>query len=98
MSDKLPTYSPDATTENADWTKQSWDFPPYKSAEFLEAIGGPGALEKFRRSPAYAGAVTSGLIHDDEWLADWAEPSPPPEHGEPGAPRRNVHVHIHRRP
>jgi hypothetical protein len=30
---------PDANTDNADWTKYAWDFPPYKSPEFFEAIG-----------------------------------------------------------
>jgi hypothetical protein len=94
----MRTFSPDATTENADWTKQGWDFAPYKSAEFFEQIGGAEALDKFRESPAYAAACERGIIHDDEWVLDWCEPvrGPQPE-PQPGA-RRDVHVHIHRRP
>lgn len=87
----MKTFSPDADTENADWTKQSWDFPPYKSAEFLAQIGGPDNLDAFRKSPAYRGAVDTGLIHDDEWLADWVTPTPPT----PPKPKRPVHIHIH---
>jgi hypothetical protein len=98
VSKAIPTYSPDATTENADWIKQGWDFPPYLSVEFFEAIGGIENLDKFRKSPAYQGAVNSGLIHDDEWVADWAEPARILENDpKPGA-RRSVHVHVHRRP
>lgn len=93
----LHTYSPDATTENADWTKRGWDFPPYGSAAFLETIGGPDNLEKFRKSPAYAGAVAAGLIYDDEWVADWAQPARPPEPEPQPGTRRNVHVHLHRK-
>lgn len=61
----------DEDLENADWTKQAWDLPPYKSAEFLEAIGGEDGLDNFRLLPVYEAAVASGLIHDDEWVADW---------------------------
>ena len=64
----METFSPDADLENADWTKQTWDLPPYKSPEFLE-LGLD--LEAFRRTPAYKHAVETGLIHDDEWVADW---------------------------
>lgn len=94
------TYSPDATTAGADWTKFGWDFPPYKSAEFLEAIGGAEQLDAFRTTPAYAAAVARGIVHDDEWVLDWCVPGARdegPEHNEPGRPRRRVHVHIHRR-
>lgn len=52
------------TAADADWTKQSWDFPPYKSAEFNELV--PDRAE-FKRSPAYKAAVEAGLIKDDEW-------------------------------
>lgn len=96
MTKRLRVYSPDATTENADWTKQSWDFPPYKSAEFIESIGGLDNLAKFRKSPAYMVACERGIIHDDEWVLDWCEPAKSPEPEPiPGA-RRDVHVHIHR--
>lgn len=94
----IPTYRPDADLENADWTKQSWDFPPYGSPAFLNLIGGPDALPKFRKSSAYLGAVDAGLIHDDEWVADWVQPVTPPHNEPTPGTRRNVHVHIHRRP
>jgi hypothetical protein len=101
----LPVYSPDADIENADWTKNSWDFPPYKSAEFFDAIGGMEALDAFRTTPAYKAAAERGLIHDDEWVLDWCEPVLSDDDGEhdatdehePGKPRRGrVHVHVHR--
>jgi len=60
----------DADLENADWTKRAWDLPPYKSPEFLDAIGGPENLPAFRKLPVYNAAVAAGLIMDDEWLAD----------------------------
>jgi hypothetical protein len=99
--DKLPLISVDADTENADWIKVGWDFPPYKSAEFLDLIGGPDRLPEFRKTPAYKAAVDRGIIHDDEWLLDWCEPGiagdEGPEHHEPGELRRRpVHVHVHR--
>jgi hypothetical protein len=31
----LDVVSFDADIESANWTKQSWDLPPYQSAEFL---------------------------------------------------------------
>lgn len=82
----VPTLSPDANLGDADWTKQTWDFPPYRSREFLEQ--NPD-LDAFRRLPAYAAAVAAGLIHDDEWVADWAVPGG-------GKSRRALHVHIHK--
>lgn len=96
--------SPDADQEDADWTKKTWDFPPYKSQEFFDAIGGVEALDAFRDTPAYKKAVEYGLIHDDEWLLEWATPvltSDRPHDAsdphEPGKPRRGrVQVHIHR--
>jgi hypothetical protein len=95
---------PDIDTDNADWTKQSWDFPPYKSPEFFETIGGVEALDAFRETPAYKKAVETGLIHDDEWLLEWCGPagSGAEEHDatdphQPGKPRRGrVQVHVHR--
>lgn len=75
MATNRPIISLDADIEDADWTKQSWDFPPYKSAEFLAQIGGPGQLDAFRKRSAYRMAVERGLIHDDEWVGDWAVPS-----------------------
>lgn len=93
---------PDANTDNADWTKYAWDFPPYKSPEFFEAIGDdPQQLEDFKTSPAYRAAVNRGLIHDDEWVLDWCQPGEPEEKDEePPAPPprkpRKVHVHLPR--
>ena len=55
----------DADLENADWTKQSWDLPPYKSAEF-NALGFD--LVAFRKLPVYKNAVAAGLIKNDEWV------------------------------
>lgn len=62
------TVSIDADLINADWPKQAWDLPPYGSADFLSAIGGPGQLEAFKKLPVYNHAVEQGLIHDDEWV------------------------------
>lgn len=70
-AEALETVSPDADIENADWTKQTWDLPPYKSPEFMEMYPD---LEKFKQSSAYARAVDQGLIIDDEWAADFIEP------------------------
>ena len=58
----------DADLANSDWTKQSWDLPPYGTAEFYEAIGGVDQLESFKKLPVYNHAVEQGLIHDDEWV------------------------------
>lgn len=61
----------DEHLDNADWIKQEWDLPPYKSIEFFAAIGGEDELDNFRLLPVYAAAVANGLIYDDEWVADW---------------------------
>ena len=63
----LPVVNLDADSESADWTKQSWDLPPYRSAEFMSLFPD---LDAFRKLPVYQYAVESGLILDDEWLAD----------------------------
>lgn len=55
----------DAIPENADWTKQSWDLPPYKSDEFNALVPD---LDEFRKLPVYKFAVKKGLIVDDEWV------------------------------
>lgn len=67
----LPTISLDEDLHNADWTKQSWDLPPYKSAAFLRSVPD---LDKFRETPSYKHAVDAGLIMDDEWVASHIEP------------------------
>jgi len=68
--------SPDSTPEGADWTKTTWDLPPYKSPEFMEQFPD---LDAFRNTTVYNYAVQAGLILDDEWLADFATPVEPEE-------------------
>jgi hypothetical protein len=55
----------DADPFNADWIKQSWDLPPYKSEEFMKSFPD---LDKFRKLPVYKMAVAKGLILNDEWV------------------------------
>jgi len=55
----------DAIPENADWTKQRWDLPLYKSDEFNTLVPD---LDGFRKLPVYKFAVKKGLIVDDEWV------------------------------
>lgn len=69
---RLLIVSPDADLENADWNKQAWDLPPYKSEEFLALYPD---LDSFRKLPVYQHAVAAGLIHDDEWVADYVDHS-----------------------
>lgn len=59
------TVNIDADLTNADWTKQSWDLPSYKSDEFLLMFPD---LAAFRKLPVYRFAVKNGLIKDDEWV------------------------------
>lgn len=59
----------DDSSENADWTKQSWDLPPYGSTEFFQAVP-LDLLEEFKKSATYKNAVGKGLIMDDEWMGD----------------------------
>lgn len=61
----LEVVYPDADIESADWPKQTWDLPAYKSREFLNLFPD---LEAFRLLPVYSHAVTSGLIVDDQWV------------------------------
>lgn len=55
--------------DNQDWTKQSWDLPPYKSEEFYELVP-KDELDHFRALPVYRWAVRKGLIKDDEWVGE----------------------------
>lgn len=66
---ELETISLDADLHNADWTRQRWDLPPYKSPEFFAQIP-PDQLDAFRKLPVYKHAVERGLIFDDEWILD----------------------------
>lgn len=52
---------------NQDWTKQTWDLPPYKSEEFLKIVP-LHKLKEFRKLPVYKLAVKRGLIKDDKWV------------------------------
>lgn len=82
----------DADTASSDWTKASWDLPPYKSKEFYEAMGPNFDEEHFKTLPVYQHAVDALLIHDDEWVADSVEPAK----ANPTKPRRgNVIIHHH---
>lgn len=64
----LPYFYLDAKDINADWTKWTWDLPPYKSPEFMQLIRGPKNLPWFRQRPVYQFAVQRGVIVDDEWV------------------------------
>lgn len=76
----------DSDLENADWTKQSWDLPPYKSDEFNAMVPD---LESFKKSPVYAAAVKKGLIVNDKWVGPATSDSRP-------APRKgHRHIHLH---
>jgi len=58
----------DAILENADWTKQKWDLPPYKSKAFMEQLKFMGiTLKKFKELPVYQFATQLGLIKNDKW-------------------------------
>lgn len=68
---RRPVINLDANLFNADWTKQTWDLPPYKSEEFMAYLQATGStLERFRQLPVYQFAVEQGLIVDDEWQGD----------------------------
>lgn len=44
----------DADLENADWTKQTWDLPKYKSKEFMDWLRFSGmTLTQFKKLPVY---------------------------------------------
>ena len=58
-------YNLDAEQRNQDWTKKTWDLPPYKSPEFMKLFPD---LEGFRLLPIYQWAMNAGLIKDDEWV------------------------------
>ena len=55
----------DADLSNADWTKQSWDLPKYKSKEFMDWLKFSGmTLAQFKTLPVYKLAVQSGKIKE----------------------------------
>lgn len=64
----------DADPMNADWTKRTWDLPPYKSEEFMRFLQSSGStLEDFRKLPIYVFAVEKGVIVNDEWVGKVGE-------------------------
>ncbi|MDA8218370.1 MAG: hypothetical protein M0Z94_12205 [Dehalococcoidales bacterium] len=66
----------DGDPDNADWTKQTWDLPPYKSEESMRFLARSGeTLDDFRRLPVYRFAVLKGIIKDDEWIGGAAPDS-----------------------
>lgn len=65
----------DGDLASADWAKQTWDLPPYKSDAFFQVIP-IEQLPDFRNRPVYQHAVDQGLIHDDEWVANFVVASP----------------------
>jgi hypothetical protein len=58
-------YNIDADLDNADWTKRTWDLPPYKSPAFMSVVTD---LDTFRHLPVYKAAVEKGWIVNDEWV------------------------------
>jgi hypothetical protein len=64
-ADEPFSFFADWNPENEDWTKKTWDLPPYKSNEFLALVPD---LDRFRTLPVYQHAVKRGLIANDEWV------------------------------
>ena len=58
------TLNIDDDLRNADWTKQTWDLPPYKSEAFNKLFPD---LAHFKTLPVYQFAVRNGVIVNDEW-------------------------------
>ncbi len=55
--------------QNADWTKQTWDLPPYKSKEFMTFLErAKQTLEQFKQLLVYKKAVRKGRIKNDKWV------------------------------
>jgi len=79
----------DADQQDADWTKTSWDLPPYKSPEFFQVMGADLDLAWFRSTETYTRAVDAGLIHDDEWVDSFLQDSNPRSKG-------RVIIHYHK--
>jgi hypothetical protein len=62
-------YCIDSDPYNADWTKRTWDLPPYKSKEFMLLLTSwKMTIDHFRRLPVYKFAIDQGLIANDEWI------------------------------
>ena len=55
----------DANLENADWTKQSWDLPKYKSKEFMDWLeSSEMTLAQFKKLPVYNLNLANGNIKE----------------------------------
>lgn len=65
----------DFPNNSADWLKDQWTWPEYKSKAFYDRLETAGVkLREFQTWQIYIGAVRDGLIIDDEWSgirADW---------------------------
>jgi hypothetical protein len=60
-----PVLYIDENPEDADWTKKSWDLPPYGSDEFFNHLKFSGmTLEAFKKLPVYKWAVERGDIKE----------------------------------
>lgn len=62
----MPKQAPvniDADPVNADWTKATWDLPPYGSQEFKDYLKSVGmTLAHFKTLPVFKQAVANGTI------------------------------------
>ena len=74
---KRRLVSMDDDLNSADWTKTTWDLPPYKSADFFQVIPF-SMLDDFRTWPVYKAAEAACLICDDEWVDDSISSYTPP--------------------
>lgn len=61
----------DAKLHNADWLRQRWTLPPYKSEEFFARLENMDiTLSEFKELPIYERAVKQGLIKNDQWVSN----------------------------
>lgn len=55
----------DAILENADWTKQTWDLPKYKTKAFYDWLKFFGmTLTQFKKLPVYKFNLKAGKIKE----------------------------------
>lgn len=60
---KSITIEIDRDLKNADWTKQKWDLPEYKSEEFFELLKlSKMTLKDFKKLPVYKAAKDRGEV------------------------------------
>lgn len=61
------SFDADEPLENADWTKKTWDLPPYNSREFLDQLKFMGmTLEQFKKLPVYKARAIKKSYTDEE--------------------------------